>query len=183
MTTPVLEIVRRQVPRLLALTTVAVAYALARPPELTSRQRERLAAPFRFARTPLPSLADTPSRSLRNVHPSLRPIEAWVSAVGASVALGDLDGDGLSNDVCHVDTRSDRVVVSPVPGTGDRFAAFALDADPLPYDRATMAPMGALHGRPERGRVDRHPGVLLGPHARRLPAKGGGGAYDGSSPR
>lgn len=144
MTAPTLEVFRRQAPRLLALVAIVTAFILARPPELTSRQRERLAASFQFARTPLPTLADTPSRSLRKVHPSLRSVAAWVSAVGASVALGDLDGDGLSNDVCHVDTRSDRIIVAPVPGTGDRFAAFALDAAPMPYDPATMAPMGAL---------------------------------------
>jgi len=36
------------------------------------------------------------------------------------VALHELDGDGLSNDVVYVDVRSDEVVVAPVPGTETR---------------------------------------------------------------
>ena len=50
------------------------------------------------------------------MHPSLKTIESWISAVGAAVALNDLDGDGLPNDVVYVDTRTDRVIVAPVPG-------------------------------------------------------------------
>ena len=34
-----------------------------------------------------------------------------------------------------------------------------------------MAPMGCLPGRPERGRPDGHPGLLLGPAADRVPAQ------------
>ena len=44
-----------------------------------------------------------------------------------SVAIADMDGDQLPNDVCYVDTRTDQVIVAPLPGTGDRFAPFALD--------------------------------------------------------
>ena len=35
--------------------------------------------------------------------------------MGAAVALNDLDGDGLPNDACYVDTRIDKVIVAPVP--------------------------------------------------------------------
>ena len=63
----------------------------------------------------------------KNVHPSLARISAFISGLGAGVALNDLDGDGLSNDVCRVESRTDQVIVAPVPGTGDRYAAFALD--------------------------------------------------------
>jgi hypothetical protein len=80
------------------------------------------------------------------VHPSLSGISAWISTVGASVALNDLDGDALPNDVCYVDTKTDTVVVAPVPGTPARYGPFALEASPLPYDRKTMAPMGCLPG-------------------------------------
>ena len=67
-----------------------------------------------------------------------------MSSVGASVALGDLDGDGLANDACLVDPRTDQVIVTPVPGTGRRFEPFTLSPEPLRYDRLTMAPTGCL---------------------------------------
>ena len=74
---------------------------------------------------------------------------------GAAVALADLDGDGLPNDVLLVDPRIDQVIVAPVPGTGGRYEPFALSPAPLPYDPATMAPIGCLPGDfNEDGRTD-----------------------------
>ncbi|MDG3008357.1 CRTAC1 family protein [Paludisphaera sp. Pla2] len=66
--------------------------------------------------------------------------------MGAAVALHDLDGDGLPNDVVYVDTRTDRVILAPAPGTPDRYEPFTLDPNPLHYEPATMAPMGSLVG-------------------------------------
>jgi hypothetical protein len=60
------------------------------------------------------------------------------------VALSDIDGDGLPNDLCYVDVRTDQVIVAPVPGTPQRYTPFVLDAAPLTYDASTMAPMGCL---------------------------------------
>jgi enediyne biosynthesis protein E4 len=84
------------------------------------------------------------------------------------VALNDLDGDGLPNDICYLDVRTDQVIVTPAPGTGARYQTFALDAGPL-YRRETMAPMGCLPGD-----MNEWPhgsaGVLLEPHAGGLPA-------------
>ena len=90
-------------------------------------------------------------QGLRPVSPS----RGWISSVGAAAALEDLDRDGLSNDVCFVDTRTDMVIVAPVPGTGGRYKPFALDPSPLSYDSATMAPMGCLPGDlNEDGQID-----------------------------
>ncbi len=71
------------------------------------------------------------------------------------MALNDLDGDGLANDVCSVDTRLDQVLVQPAPRTGERYPLFALDPAPLPYNARTTAPMGCLPGDwNEDGRMD-----------------------------
>jgi hypothetical protein len=59
--------------------------------------------------------------------------------VGESAALGDLDGDGLPNDLCLTDVRAKTAMVRPVPGTGDRYAPFALDLGKL-FDRVTEWP-------------------------------------------
>ena len=47
--------------------------------------------------------------------------------VGESAALGDLDGDGLPNDLCQTDVRAKSAIISPVPGTGARYAPFKLE--------------------------------------------------------
>src|ERR1044072_8923811 len=142
--TTITNIVRRYAARFVAIILILALYWLARLPELSYAERVRLAAGFSFVQSPLPELAGQSSRSVRAVHPSLERISAWVSSVGASVALNDIDGDGLPNDVCYVDTRTDRVIIAPVPGTPARYQPFTLDPKLMPYDAATMAPMGCL---------------------------------------
>jgi len=139
-------VLRRQAVPFVALVVIGALYGLARLPELSGLERTALATRFQFSRMPLPELTSHSVRSVRSVHPSLEHISAWISAVGAGVALNDLDGDGLPNDVCYVDTRRDQVVVAPVPGTPARYQPFILDPAPLPYDPATTAPMGCLPG-------------------------------------
>ncbi len=123
--------------------TVILIGWFARLPRLAPEETASISGRFHFEKEKLSRL-DGPSRSYRNVNPRLQRINAWISTVGAGVALGDLDGDGLSNDACLVDPRTDEVIITPVPGTGDRYQPFALHPRPLPYDAATMAPMGCL---------------------------------------
>jgi hypothetical protein len=140
------RIFRRHAARLTALAIVAALYGLARGPELSGVERARMSGRFHFAHHRLPELEGDASRIVRPVHPSLKRIESWISAVGAAVALNDLDGDGLPNDVVYVDPRNDQVVVAAVPGSARRYEPFALDPAPLRFDPATMAPMGCLPG-------------------------------------
>ena len=141
--------------RLVAIALVAAMYGLTRPRTLSPDHRAILANRFSFRSTLLPTISHSVARTIRTVNPSLRDIAAWISAVGAAVALNDLDANGLSDDVCYVDVRSDQVIVAPVPGTGSRYVPFLLEPSPLPYDAATMAPMGCLPGDfNEDGKMD-----------------------------
>jgi hypothetical protein len=123
--------------------TVAVIGWFAQLPRLSPAESANLAGRFHFERERFPQLGG-PSRSYRNVNPQLQRINAWISTVGAGIALGDLDGDGLPNDACLVDPRTDDVIVTPVPGTPERYRPFRLSPRSLPYDSFTMAPMGCL---------------------------------------
>jgi hypothetical protein len=136
----------RNAARLAAIVLIALLYGAARTPVCPEAERAALAARFRFMPLPLPELPGPARRSVRAVNPSLSRISAWISSVGASVALNDLDGNGLPDDVCYVDVRTDRVIVAPAPGTPARYKPFVLDPGALPYDPATMAPMGVLPG-------------------------------------
>ncbi len=163
---------RRQVPKLVALAVIALAYMWVSPKPISAERRAELAARFDFEALPLPGPTGREHQPWREVHPSYETIRGWISAVGAAVSLTDLDGDGLSNDVCLVDPRTDTVSILPVPGTGDRYALQILDAAPLPYDSKTMAPMGCVPGDlNEDGRMDvivyywgRTPIAFLGTH-------------------
>ncbi len=146
---------RRNVSQLIVLVLIVGLYAAARLPTLSAAERERLAARFRFSEAALPLAPAESVKSVRSVNPSLRNIAAWISSVGAGVALNDLDGNGRPDDVCYVRTATDQVIIGPVPGRASSYAAFALDAAPLRYDSTTMAPMGCLPGDlDENGSID-----------------------------
>ncbi|MES1244961.1 MAG: VCBS repeat-containing protein, partial [Acidobacteriota bacterium] len=154
-----MNLLKGQLVRFLALALILVLYGFTRQPRLDEGERRELASRFAFAKTQIPTPPGDLRRTVRPVHPTLERISGWISSVGAGVALNDLDGDGVNNDLCSVDVRVDRVLVVPVPGTsgqGERFAPFTLDPDPaLPHDRRTMAPMGCVPGDwNEDGRMD-----------------------------
>ncbi len=168
---------RRNTTRLVAVGVMLAFYLLAQQPGISTAERNRLGEDFRFISSPLLEVAGQTYRSQRTVNPSLERIVAWVSATGAAVALNDLDGDGLPNDVCSVDPRTDRVTIAPAPGTPARYAPFTLDAGVLD-DAATVAPMGCVPGDlNEDGRVDmlvyywgRTPLVFLARHPSQQPS-------------
>ena len=96
-----------------------------------------------------------PIRGIRDVHPDLKRIDAWISSVGAGVALADISDSGRPADICLVDPRNNAVSVLPAPGTGQRFKAFALPLASEGYDATTIAPMGCLPADVnEDGRMD-----------------------------
>jgi hypothetical protein len=139
------QYIRRHSARLVAIVSIVAFFLLSQQPSLSTAERNKLAGNFRFERSQLLEVPSSTYRSHRIVNPSLQRIVSWISATGASVALNDLDGDGLSNDVCSVDPRTDLVTVSPAPGTATRYQPFVLNAGPL-YDANVMAPMGCLPG-------------------------------------
>jgi hypothetical protein len=150
----------RYLPNLVAIAISGVFFGLSQQHVLTDHDAEMLGRPFRFSKIPIPELAQVHYKTgqaemVRAVHPSLHHISAIVSFVGAAVALADLDGDGLPNDLLHVDPRLDRVMVAPAPGSEKRFNVFILTPEPLSFNGSTMAPMGCLVGDfNEDGRAD-----------------------------
>lgn len=146
---------RSGIVRGVAAAIIVALWAVTRLPELDPEERAALAARFAFSQHALAEWRDGPRRTRRPVNPSLERHSGWMSAVGAAVALADLDGDGLANDVCHVDPRTDRVSIAPAPGTGDRYPLFVLPVDGVPYEAATTAPMGCVPSdMNEDGRID-----------------------------
>jgi hypothetical protein len=132
---------------LAAIALIVPCYWMARFPCISAGDCMKMAVRFKFDKLPLAEAAHHPPyKYVRQVHPSLQRISAWISSLGASVALADLDGDGLPNDLINIDPRTDLVTVAPAPGTGDRYAPFTLNPAPLPYNASNTAPMGVLVG-------------------------------------
>src|ERR1022692_4403439 len=132
---------------LAAIAIIIPCYLLARFPCISAGDCMKLAANFKFDKLSLAEMTNHPPyKYVRQVHPSLSRISAWISSLGASVAMADLDGDGLPNELLNVDPRTDLVTVAPAPGTGNRYAPFTLNPAPLPFDPKTAAPMGVLIG-------------------------------------
>ncbi|HZD94275.1 MAG TPA: hypothetical protein VE133_08480, partial [Candidatus Sulfotelmatobacter sp.] len=123
---------------------VVFLFFQARVPDISASERAQLAGRFHFASYAFPFSGSVPPKAVRPVHPSLKRISAWISSVGAAVAVADLDGDGLPNDICLVDPRIDQVTIQPAPSTRNRYQGFHLQ--PARYNPANMAPMGCLIG-------------------------------------
>src|SRR4051812_2392018 len=104
-----------------AVALVIVCFFTARLPEITNGERAQLASRFNFSRQSVVTPLNSPThKTVRQVHPSLQRIAAWISSVGAAGTLADLDGDGLPNDIVLVDPRTDMVTVSCAPMSPSR---------------------------------------------------------------
>jgi hypothetical protein len=148
---------RRSVPVVVASVLCFTVGVFVSRPGVSAGETRTLASNFGFEKIALNS-APAHARSERMVGPSLEHIRAWISAVGASVALADLRGLGRSADACLTDPRDDSVTVFPVPAAGGpQYPRFTLAPNGLPYD-ATMAPMGCV---PADFNEDGRPDILV----------------------
>jgi enediyne biosynthesis protein E4 len=142
-------------PKILAVGILLIIYGFALPPTLSDREASQLSSEFAFLKQTLPAPTDVQPRYVRDVHPQYAKLSTWISSIGAAAAFFDYDGDGLNNDIAHIDPRFDRVTVMPAPNTGNRYASIELTPKTLPFNRATMAPSGTLaNDFNEDGRVD-----------------------------
>lgn len=139
-------IFRKLVPIVATIAVMAGMFMLARVPTASAGDRRAVAARYGFTELPI-AFPDgyRPDRTVRNVNPAYENIKSWISSVGAGVAINDLTGSGKAQDLCLVDPRTDQVVITPAPGTGNRYKPFILDPAPLPMDDQ-MAPMGCVLG-------------------------------------
>lgn len=146
---------RRQSPGIVALVVAVGGFLAVRPPTTSAVEARRDAGAYSFTPMSIAMPASPRQQTIRKVNKAYEQVRAWISSVGASVAMNDLDGDGLANDLCLVDPRTDQVVVTPTPGArSNRYAPFALNPAPLPMNDH-MAPMGCLPGDfNEDGRMD-----------------------------
>ncbi|MGC5011130.1 FG-GAP repeat domain-containing protein [Streptosporangium sp. DT93] len=130
--------VRRYAAGALALVAVVAAWRSASPPETPP---VATATAFSFNARPLGPPTAPGDRVLRTVAPGYANVRGWVSALGAGVALFDVDGEAVADDVCLVDPRRDTVTVRPAPGTPRSYRPFTLvPPDRRPYE----APTGCL---------------------------------------
>ncbi|HEX3592799.1 MAG TPA: CRTAC1 family protein [Pseudonocardiaceae bacterium] len=111
---------------------------------------DQVASQYKFQELPIalpPGYDQQHMNTIRQVNPAYQHLDAWISAVGASVAINDLTGHGLSDGMCIVDTRTNEVIVTytPTARAADRFTPFVLNAAPLPMDD-TMAPTACTPG-------------------------------------
>lgn len=141
--------VRMMVPGVAAVL-VLVSLFLVGQSQVSVAGAAEVAGQYKFQEMPIalpPGYNDQHMNTIRQVNPAYQHIAAWISSVGASIAMNDLTGHGRSDGMCIVDTRTNDVVVTytPTAPTADRFTPFVLNPAPLPTDDA-MAPTGCTPG-------------------------------------
>jgi len=138
--------------RILAVFLIGFAFYIAGPPKLTPEEKKELSKPFAFETIEI-SGGSQYSQVVRGVNQYLSRLDTWVSSIGSSVSLSDLDGDGIANDMCLVDPRTDMIQVRQVPGPF-RYKPVNLAA-PDYYYPESMAPFGCIMADfDEDGHVD-----------------------------
>jgi enediyne biosynthesis protein E4 len=153
--TAILGLLRRQLTGVIALVVVIGFFFAVTLPQSSAEEQNDMASEFAFAEHSVALPASDKQQAIRQVNKAYKHIDAWMSSVGAAVAMNDLDGDGLPNDLCLVDPRTDQVIVTPAPGKSDqRYRPFELSPEPLPVNDV-MAPMGCVPtDLNEDGRMD-----------------------------
>ena len=112
---------------------------LSRLPGVPPGEAAHLATPFRFTWQRLPPPPMPAGGVVFPVNKTATHMQFYFYQVGESAALGDLDGDGLPNDLCLTDVRTKSMTVSPAPDTGVRYGSFVVDFGKL-FDRVTEYP-------------------------------------------
>lgn len=140
---------RRLIPALVVVVVLSTLYLVAAS-RVASPSAAAAASGYKFTELPIPLPAhynEQPMASIRKVNRAYQKIAAWISSVGASIAMNDLTGHGRADGMCIVDTRTNKVIVTytPTAPAGDRFTPFVLNAAPLPMDD-TMAPTNCVPG-------------------------------------
>lgn len=113
--------------------------AMAALPTAMPEETRTLASRFRMDVLTLPDVPVPAGGVEHPVNQTARHMQFYFYQVGESVALGDLDGDGLPNDLCRTDVKSKALEIRPVPGTGDRYAPFVVEFGAR-VDRRTVHP-------------------------------------------
>ncbi|MBB5870081.1 hypothetical protein F4553_003460 [Allocatelliglobosispora scoriae] len=147
---------RRQLPGIIGLALVVGLFFVVRLPSASASERADIASHYAFTPMSIDLPGGYPQQTIRRVNQEYKHIDAWISSVGAGIAMNDLDGDGLANDLCLTDPRTDQAIVAPAPGKGQaRYRSFALNPGDLPMSGTKMAPMGCAPGDfNEDGRMD-----------------------------
>lgn len=146
---------RKQLAGIVALALILGLFLVARLPSVSAAEKDTMADQFHFTPMTIALPAATKSQSIRTVNKEYEKIAAWISSVGAAIAINDISGSGKANDLCLVDPRSDQVVITPTPDSGPRYAPFVLDPAPTLPTWDYMAPMGCVPGDyNEDGRTD-----------------------------
>lgn len=124
---------------------VATLFLISRLPQASAEDRAAIADRFAFTELPIALPPGLKQQTIRTVNPMYEHIRSWISSVGAGIAINDLDGQGVANDMCLVDPRSDEAIVTPAPDSGATYQPFVLNPAPLPMGPA-IAPMGCIPG-------------------------------------
>ncbi|MEV7327407.1 CRTAC1 family protein [Micromonospora sp. NPDC093244] len=138
-------VVRRLAPALFVLVLCTTLFVVAQRPSISAADEAALASQFRFTEMPIALPENLPQKSVRVVNPRYKHIRSWISSVGAAISINDLDGRGVANDLCLVDTRTDAAIVTPAPAGGENYQPFVLNPAPLPMNDV-IAPMGCVPG-------------------------------------
>ncbi|RDI55518.1 CRTAC1 family protein [Nocardia mexicana] len=143
------NLLRKALVPLVALALMTILFVPARSAMVAPNEYSaegQVASGFHFTPMPIALPPGLPENKIRHIEPRYQHIDGWMSSVNSAIAINDIDGNGRADDLCLVDSRSDKVIVTPTPDSDtSRYAPFVLEAGPLPVDGETI-PAGCVPG-------------------------------------
>src|SRR2546427_11710506 len=109
---------RRQLPGIVALALVTGLFIVSRVQFPSEAEAAALASKYKFEPESISLPSGYPQHEIRQVNKAYQHIDAWISSVGAGIALNDLDGDGLPDVQLATVARVAETVIAPAPGDG-----------------------------------------------------------------
>lgn len=136
------------------IVVCGILYQLSAKPALSSSERQHLTQRFEFDRFQIAKPTDKAIKTVMEVNPHLAHIAPWMSSVGAGIALFDLEGEGVEDDLCVTDPSSQTVFLQHTSRGTPNYSTEILLESGTHYNEASL-PTGCRAGDfNEDGRAD-----------------------------
>jgi len=134
---------KRFVVALFAVLLPVGLFFVLRNPQLSKTQKEVIKETFQFDSVVLQFPESFP-QGTRQLYEPMQKLRTWFSSLGSSIALADLDGDGVYQEYCHIHPSNGLLSVGRVPKVKEESFGIPVSFHGVHYEPSIMLPTRCL---------------------------------------